>query len=134
MIPSYNYKFELSTPNLQSFDFTDNPVQKLSESRNNLSSIKHVNIDVQIRLSLENYPLILLNWLTELALIESLTVSSSTLEILYLVPDLWNIDFYYLRKLKSLKIKKYGPSSIPHGIDDFLLQNAPSAEKSIIDL
>lgn len=82
MIPSYNYKFELSTPNLHSFDFTGNPVQKLSKSHNNLSSIKHVNIDVQIRLSLENYPLILLNWLTELALVESLTVSSRTLEVL----------------------------------------------------
>ncbi|XP_058762677.1 putative F-box/FBD/LRR-repeat protein At1g78760 [Vicia villosa] len=130
----FSYKFELSTPNLCSFDFTGIPIQKLSESNNSLSSIKHVNIDVKIEYPEQNYPLILLNWLTELALMESLTVSSKTLQILYLVPNLWNIDFPCLRNLKSLKIKNYGPSPISYGVDDFLLQKAPSAKKSIIDL
>ncbi|XP_058784774.1 uncharacterized protein LOC131659624 [Vicia villosa] len=129
-----SYKFELSTPNLCSFDFTGNPIQKLNKSNNNFSSIKHVHIDVHIGLFDEKHPLILLNWLTQLGLIESLTVSSKTLEILDLVRDLWIIDFPCLHNLKSLRIKMYKHLPIPHGVDDFLLQNAPSAEKSVIDL
>jgi hypothetical protein len=75
-------KIELSTPSLYSFDFEGNPIRKLSGSNNNLSSIKHVKIDVADLSCIKEYPLVLLNWLAELSLIESLTISSSTLKVL----------------------------------------------------
>lgn len=75
-------KIELSTPSLRSFDFKGNPIQKLSGNNNNLSSIKHVKIDVAVPSYIEKYPLVLFNWLVELSRIESLTVSSSILEVL----------------------------------------------------
>jgi hypothetical protein len=75
-------EIELSTPSLRSFDFKGNPIQKLTGRNNNLSSIKHVKIDVTIWSHIKMYPLVLLNWLVELSLIESLTVASSTLEVL----------------------------------------------------
>jgi len=78
----HSCKIELSTPSLYSFDFEGNPIPKLGGSNNNLSSIKHVKVDVAIRSYIEKYPLVLLNWLAELSLIESLTISSSTLEVL----------------------------------------------------
>jgi hypothetical protein len=70
-------KIKLSTPSLNSFDFEGDPIPC-----SNLSSIKHVKIDVTIWSHIIMYPLVLLNWLVELSLIESLTVASSTLEVL----------------------------------------------------
>jgi hypothetical protein len=78
----FYHKLELCTPNLCSFAFKGNPFQKLCRSNSHLSSIKHVNIDVQVWSNVENHPLVLLNWLVELALMESLTVSSDTLKVL----------------------------------------------------
>lgn len=78
------YKFELWTPNLCSFYFVGQPFQKLCgrNSYSNLSSIKHVNIDfTNCRIRVENLPSILFNWLVELALMESLTISSKTLQV-----------------------------------------------------
>ncbi|XP_050905058.1 uncharacterized protein LOC127118860 isoform X4 [Lathyrus oleraceus] len=65
---------------------------------------------------------------------ESLTISSQTLEFLDLIPDLWKVDFPYLINMKLLKIETHKLSSIPDGLGDFLLQNAPSAKKVIIEL
>lgn len=77
------HKIELSnTPSLSTFVFEGIPVDKLSGSNTNLSSIKRLNIHLDMWLILNDTPLILLNWLVELSNIESLTVSLSTLEVL----------------------------------------------------
>ncbi|GAU49884.1 hypothetical protein TSUD_408230 [Trifolium subterraneum] len=81
--------------------------------------------------NVENHPLVLLNWLVELALMESLTVYSTTLKVLSLVPDLWKIDFPYLCNLKSLKVNTYWRSSIPDRMIDFFRKNASSVEVDI---
>jgi len=53
----HSCKIELSTPSLYSFDFEGNPIPKLGGSNNNLSSIKHVKVDVAIWSYIEKYPL-----------------------------------------------------------------------------
>jgi hypothetical protein len=78
----FYHKLELCTPNLCSFAFKGNPLQKLCRSNSHLSSIKHVCIDVLVWSKVKNHPLVLLNWLVELAHMESLTVSSATLKVL----------------------------------------------------
>lgn len=131
--PEASCKFELSTPSLCNFYFRGTPLQKLRGSKSNLSSIKHV--DFGVGLNSADSPLVLFNWLVELANIESLTVSYSTLQVLSSIPDLLKIEFPSLRNLKSLKVKSFVPlCSIPvfRISADFLLQNSPSAEVSHI--
>ncbi|KEH25345.1 F-box/RNI superfamily protein [Medicago truncatula] len=123
---------ELYTPSLCTFVYKGIPtVQQLCGSKSNLSSVKHVNIDVNIdAISLSESvktSLILYNWLVELANIESLTINSTILEILYSVPNILKAEFPSLCNLKSLKVKT-NLSSIPNGYLAFLLQNAPSAK------
>ncbi|CAJ2639022.1 unnamed protein product [Trifolium pratense] len=127
---SGNMKFQLSTPSLCTFDYSGTPLQKLCGTMNNLSSVKHVTIYVpNNKLSKgENTPFILLNWLIELANIESLAVSLHTLKVLSLVPDLFNAEFSSLYNLKSLKVTYLPSSSIAKEVVDFLLQNAPLAK------
>ncbi|XP_058722752.1 F-box/LRR-repeat protein 13-like isoform X1 [Vicia villosa] len=129
-----SYKLKLSTPNLFSFDFTGHPFQNLCGHHNisntNFSYIKHVKIHLPFH-KVTNFPSILFNWLVELDLMESLAISSETLEILKLIPDSWKIDFPYLHNLKLLEIEIHEFSSLPDGTEDFLLQNAPSAKKVI---
>lgn len=78
------YKLKLSTPNLCNFDFTGSPYQNLcghnNVSNTNFSYIKHVNISLPL-LKVTYCPKILFNWLVELALMESFTISSKTLEV-----------------------------------------------------
>lgn len=129
--PEASFKFELSTPSLCNFYFRGTPLQKLRGSKINLSSIKHV--DFGVGLNSADSPLVLFNWLVELANIESLTLSYSTLQVLSSIPDLLKIEFPSLRNLKSLKVKSFVPlCSIPvfRISADFLLQNSPSAEGS----
>ncbi|WJX52352.1 hypothetical protein P8452_38471 [Trifolium repens] len=57
-------------------------------------------------------------WLLDLANVESLTLTSTTLQILSLLPDL----------LEAFRLE---PPAIPDGIVDFLQQNSPSAEVNI---
>lgn len=76
-------------------------------SKSNLSSIKHV--DFGVGLNSADSPLVLFNWLVELANIESLTVSYTTLQVLSSIPDLLKIEFPSLRNLKSLKVKSCVP-------------------------
>ncbi|XP_024634424.1 F-box/FBD/LRR-repeat protein At1g16930 [Medicago truncatula] len=125
------YKIELSTPNLN------------------------------MCMNLEMDSPAILSWLMELTDIESLAISSTTLQVLSLVPDLLKVKLPSLCNLKSLRVKmkrisyslfkeqlptrskeefaklkesfKKGSSSIPDGIVDFLLQNSPSAEVLIIN-
>ncbi|KEH25353.1 F-box/RNI/FBD-like domain protein [Medicago truncatula] len=125
--------FELNTPNLCNFVYKGIPlVKQLCGSKNNLCSVKHVNIDIDDR-SLKKSAqtsLILHNWLVELANIESLTICSHTLEILYYVRDKLKVEFL-LCNLKSLKVKT-DRSSIHDGILEFFLQNSPSAKVELI--
>ncbi|KAK7351215.1 hypothetical protein VNO77_10506 [Canavalia gladiata] len=147
------YKIELSAPNLRSFTFTGTPYQQLLGS--NISSLECVNIDAEIWSTSLESPLILLSWLLELANIKALTVSASTLQVLFLIPDLLKIKLPCLGNLKSLKVKlkplspifsmtlkaakswkaalKPSPPPIPDGIVDFLVQNSPSAKVDMIN-
>ncbi|XP_073224332.1 F-box/LRR-repeat protein 13-like isoform X2 [Cicer arietinum] len=149
------FKFELSTPCLLKFKFWGIPIQKLCGSNNNLYSTKHVDINVAMVLNSMDTPFLLLKWLAELANIESLIVS-----VLSIVPDLFKVEFPFLRNLKSLKVKlrdieleqavamsqteavelgvafdaEFEPFSfVPDGIIDFLIQNSPFVDVNIID-
>jgi hypothetical protein len=75
--------FRLSTPSLCTFVYLGIPRQKLCESTSDLSSVKYVTIDVCHKSNSKNTSLSLLNWLVELANIESLTVSLNTLKVLF---------------------------------------------------
>ncbi|CAJ2639215.1 unnamed protein product [Trifolium pratense] len=136
----HSYKCKLSTPSLCNLNYICTLNQKLYCS--DLRSLKHVYIDVNYEYSgsLEpDYPFVL-NLLLELANIESLTVSSDTLQVLSLVPDLWNVKINSLYNLESLQIKRYRPSTPlyvygglnrttePAKVVYFLLQNSPLAK------
>jgi hypothetical protein len=75
-------EIELSTPNLCTFRFIGSPFHKCFGSKSNLSSIKHVDIDVRFMANSAEYSLFLLEWLVELANVESMTLSSPTLQVL----------------------------------------------------
>ncbi|PNX95134.1 cytochrome C biogenesis protein ccsA, partial [Trifolium pratense] len=130
----YDYcKVELSTPILCTFDFVcDGDVPALCGSKSNLSSVKHVNINVMSFAKGTKVPLV------ELANIKSLVITSSTLEVLSWLPDLLKVEFRSLCNLKILKLKigMYMPLplSIPNGALYFLLQNSLSAKVEIIHL
>ncbi|RHN56277.1 putative F-box domain, leucine-rich repeat domain, L domain-containing protein [Medicago truncatula] len=127
-------EIELSTPNLCTFTFIGSPFHKLYGSKTNLASIKHVDIDVNLMASSAEYSSFLLNWLIQLTNIKSLTLSSPTLQVLFLVSDLLKVELSSLSNLKSLKVMRKKPSSIPDGIVDFLIQNSPSAKVDIIEV
>ncbi|XP_057449122.1 F-box protein At4g22280-like [Lotus japonicus] len=95
---------ELSAPSLHRLDFTGStPRQRLCGS--SLSSVKELSIDVDMRAYAPEPPLILLSWLEELTNIKSLTVSTSTLQVLFLIPNLVKRKLAFLCHLKSLKVK-----------------------------
>ncbi|XP_045821788.1 uncharacterized protein LOC123914636 [Trifolium pratense] len=154
-------KIELSAPSLHTITFYSTPKQRLCGS--SLSSVKQVNILVDIFSRIGEPYLILFSWLQDLDNIKSLTVNAYTLQILSLDPDLFKVKLPSLRNLKSLKPRPLGLSSyvrkevvfkymsrkeahkillkeadepfviIPKGVVNFLLQNSPSAEVDIID-
>ena len=77
-------KFELYTPNLCTFVYKGIPsVQQLCGSKSNLSSVKHATIVVISLFQSAKNSLIIYNWLVELANIESLTINSTTHQVLY---------------------------------------------------
>ncbi|RHN53024.1 putative F-box domain, leucine-rich repeat domain, L domain-containing protein [Medicago truncatula] len=96
-------KIELAAPSLCTFTFYGTPKQKICGS--GFSSVKEVNIDAHMFSKVDKSPMILFSWLLDLANIESLTVSSSTLQILSLVPDLLEVKLPSLCNLKSVEIK-----------------------------
>ncbi|GAU29482.1 hypothetical protein TSUD_65170 [Trifolium subterraneum] len=151
-------KIELFAPSLDTITFDGIPYQTLCGSC--LSSVKQVSIDADIYSRVGELSLILLSWLHDLDNIKSLTVTSSTLQILSLVPDLFKVKLpSMLCNLKTLKVKlkplpfllhlfkneshkeahkmhkaRTEPFlTIPEGIVNFLLQNSPSAEVHIRD-
>ncbi|KEH32472.1 hypothetical protein MTR_4g125740 [Medicago truncatula] len=118
------FGIELYAPSLHTFAFTGRYTPKLFGSKSVLSSIKHSRETSSI----------LLNWLVELANIESLSFCSNTIKVLSLVPDLLKVEFHSLCTLKSLKIKTDRTSSIDDDMVGFLIQNSPSAKVDIIGL
>ncbi|XP_045822435.1 putative F-box/FBD/LRR-repeat protein At1g78760 [Trifolium pratense] len=105
-----NYsKIELSTPNLSTFAYGGTPFEKICGSH--LCSVKHVNIDAYMRVNNAEPPSNLLSWLKEFTEIKSLTVTSTTLEVLSLVPNLLKVKFHSLCNLETLRVKKVGISS-----------------------
>jgi hypothetical protein len=80
-----NYReIELYTPSLSTFAYAGTPKAKLC--RSHLCSIKHVTIDAYMCVNNAEPPSNLLSWLKEFTEIESLAVSSTTLQV-YTVID-----------------------------------------------
>ncbi|XP_061361640.1 putative F-box/FBD/LRR-repeat protein At4g13965 [Gastrolobium bilobum] len=151
-IDSYQaYKIVLSTPNLCSFAFSGVPIQHISSS--NISSIKQVNIAVDpwAVLCHSRSGFILFSWLQLFANVRSLTLYSSTLQVLSSIPDLLNTEAPCLGNLKSLivKVKNILPpyerpglvlrykkpelKPVPVRVVDYLIRNSPFAEITIIN-
>ncbi|XP_058747132.1 F-box/LRR-repeat protein At4g14096-like [Vicia villosa] len=126
-------EIELCTQNLCMFTFIGSAFHKLYGSKNNLSSIKHIDIDLRLMSDSAEYSLFLLNFLVELVSVKSMTVSSQTLQVLSLVPGLFKVDLPSLCNLKSLKVKKKQSSFLPDLVVEFLLQNSPSTKVEILD-
>jgi hypothetical protein len=97
-IHSFSYKFpqiKLSTPSLCTFTFNGKFVQKICG--NGLSSVRQVNIDAQD--CVVEYALVLLTWLQDLVSVESLIITSTTLQ----VPcHVFKLDFYSLLNMLFL--------------------------------
>ncbi|GAU41867.1 hypothetical protein TSUD_366140 [Trifolium subterraneum] len=152
------YLIELSTPSLCTFAFIGTPYQIFRGS--GLSSVKQVNIDVEMLANYPFPPMVLLSWLYALTNTESLTITASTLQVLSLVPDYVKDTLPQLcrmRSLKSLKVKlkplSFGvsmavktvklekalnggfesTSPIPYGILELLLKNSPSANVDFVE-
>jgi hypothetical protein len=79
-ISSNSAKIELYLPpSLCTFTFNGIPILKICG--NGFSYVKHVDINAQIDLEPVEYVLVLLSWLQDLANVESLTVTSTTLQV-----------------------------------------------------
>ncbi|MCH79504.1 F-box family protein [Trifolium medium] len=96
-------KIEISAKSLCTFTITGYVIHKICGS--SLSSIKQVNINAQDIDLPKDYGLVLLSWLQDLANVESLTVTSTTLQILSLVPGLLEVQLPSLCNLKSLEVE-----------------------------
>ncbi|KAI5386292.1 hypothetical protein KIW84_072723 [Lathyrus oleraceus] len=100
---SFNFvEIQLSTPSLCRFTFPDSLDQKICGT--GLSCVKHVNIDAPQNSYLMKHRFVLLGWLRDLASVESLKLTSITLQILSLVPDLLKVKLPSLCNLKSLEV------------------------------
>ncbi|AES90503.2 putative F-box domain, leucine-rich repeat domain, L domain-containing protein [Medicago truncatula] len=129
-------KIELSTPSLCTFTFIGSLIQKICGS--GLSSVKQVNIDDshQLYASAGN-GLILLSWLLDFANVESFRVTSTTLQILSIVPDLSKVKLHSLCNLKSLVIEMipfHDGSSSRSIVDALLKKDAAMSSKEVAKL
>jgi len=103
-----SFGIELYAPSVHNFAFTGRYIQKLFGSKLVFSSIKHVNIDLlwpwESNL-VENSPIIL-SWLVELVNIESLTVCSNTLRVLYILSSMLLFILYliYFKNMTCMKL------------------------------
>ncbi|PNX72933.1 F-box family protein [Trifolium pratense] len=110
-------KIELSTPSLRTFTFTGKLIQKICGS--GLSFVKLVNIDDYS--DSVDHALVLFSWLEDLANIESLRVTSNTLQILSLVPDLLELKLPSFCNLKTLEVEL---SPLSYGSIYIYIENA----------
>lgn len=91
------FGIELSAPSIHTFAFTSRTLTKFYGSKTNLSSIKHVSINLAHLWDSAKTSLVLLSWLVEFASIESLIVSLEALKVLY-----WHVWFWQDRKMINL--------------------------------
>ncbi|XP_039688449.1 uncharacterized protein [Medicago truncatula] len=119
-ISSNFFKIELFTPSLCTFKFTGIPFHKICGS--GLSSVKQVNIAAVMYSIGDKAPMVLFNWLREFTNVKSLIVSSTTLQILSLVPDLLEVELPSFGNLKSMEIK-LEPIEVQLGLP-FILKDA----------
>ncbi|KAE9603769.1 hypothetical protein Lal_00002011 [Lupinus albus] len=121
----------LSTTNLSSFTFEGVPLLQLSG--NGLAHVEKVYIDAYTMDNSLEAPLNLLKWLEEFANVQSMTLTADTLQAIYLIPDLVNMEHLSMGNLRSLivKMKKDSPPTVPDSVLKFLLQNSPWAKVSI---
>ncbi|XP_058736321.1 FBD-associated F-box protein At4g13985-like isoform X2 [Vicia villosa] len=99
----HHWKIQLSTPNLSTLVFIGTPPSQIM-CASRLSSLKHVQIYPE-KMNYVKAPSLLLSLLHQLADIQWLTLSSNTLQVLSLLPDVSNIKLNSLYKLESLRIK-----------------------------
>ncbi|XP_045804824.1 F-box protein At5g03100-like [Trifolium pratense] len=136
--PGSTFGIELyHAPSLHTFVFTaDDYIHKLYGSKSVFSSIKHVYFDVVCYCNLQRRNQSnILDLLVELANIESLTITSTTLMVLSNFPDVLKVKLPSLLNLKSLKVITHPvsrPTTIPNGMVHFLLQNSPLAKVDYI--
>lgn len=96
ILQSY-FGIELSVPSLHTFTFTGCTIlNKIYGSKSNLSTIKHVNIDLASDWEWAKTSSALLRWLSEFAGIESLTVSLDALKGLYRHVWFWQEKFHFI--------------------------------------
>ncbi|XP_058735530.1 F-box/FBD/LRR-repeat protein At5g53840-like [Vicia villosa] len=116
---------KLYVPSLCTFNYTGSD-HILEISGSGLSSVKKVNIKSRrFSASMEDV-LVLFSWLLNFANVESLTVTSTVLQILSLVPDLFDVKLRSLHNLKSLKVKliQIEEGSLLELIEDAMLKKA----------
>ncbi|CAJ2678321.1 F-box/LRR-repeat protein 13-like [Trifolium pratense] len=121
-----NYaEIHLSTPHLCTFNYTGYLIQKICGS--GLSSVKKVNIgdSRQFHASVV-HSLVIFNWLLDFVNVESLTLTSTTLQILSLLPNLLEVKHHSLCNLKSLDVVLIPlyDGSLSQSIKDDMLKKA----------
>ncbi|XP_058781327.1 F-box/FBD/LRR-repeat protein At1g78750-like [Vicia villosa] len=97
------FEIEICTPSVCSFAFIGRPYQKIFGR--GLSYVKHVDIHAEVSSLDIEPPLLLLSWLLDLDNTKSLTVTASTLQVLFLNSNLLKTEFFSLGNLKLLKVK-----------------------------
>ncbi|XP_057440206.1 uncharacterized protein LOC130732107 [Lotus japonicus] len=75
-----------------------------------------MDIDLNWTMDKPEFPLILLSWLQNLVDMTSLSVTTNTLQVLFLVPDFLKIKLPTLANLKIFKIKKVRLSEALRGM------------------
>jgi len=93
-------KIELSTPSLYTFTYSGSLIQEICGS--GLSSVKQVHIDDSREFSASvRHGLLVFNWLLDFANVESLALSSTTLQ----VPcHIFSLYYYFLKMLLFLNL------------------------------
>ncbi|GAU12699.1 hypothetical protein TSUD_121900 [Trifolium subterraneum] len=92
------------------------------------SAFNKLNTLVMVGSRTFDYPF-LLNLIQELVNIKSLTVSSSTLQVLSLIPDLFKVKLTSLYNLESLQVNVKSYTFESYRVVNFLLQNSQSTKE-----
>ncbi|PNX97432.1 F-box family protein [Trifolium pratense] len=129
-------KLELSAPSLRRFAFTcGRGFPEIGET--SLSSVKQASILYSLHSSSAmDHGSVLFSWLKGLANVESLTLNSISLQILSLVPGLFEVKLPSMCKLKSLEVKldslgQGGP--LLQSIKDAMLTKAAAKSSKEVD-
>ncbi|XP_058736065.1 putative F-box/LRR-repeat protein At3g18150 [Vicia villosa] len=132
------FDIELYAPNLITFSFKGNHISKVLGTKSFFPSIKQLTINIRCFDKYKKNYSTLLNWLDTFNNVESLTVDTDTLEVLFNFHNLFKDKSPSLINLKSLKIETYDLITLSQFDEevDFLLQNSHSAnvENIIVDI